>query len=396
MIILRRDNLGIDIVKIKRIEEVYNLHKDKFLDKVFNDDEIEYIKSKNYKSETIAGMFSFKESISKSLGTGFGKDLKFKDININHDKLGKPSGKAKDKDFSLSASHDGEYVVTVANTSDDSFEIESEIKEKFVPRKDNTHKGSFGKTMIIASSEGMVGAGYLASKAALKSGCGLTYHYVFEEDDIFLPLSIKHTEVILKKTNPIRDINKMNSVLFGCGLGVSRNKREVLKDLLDSEINIVIDADGINMLSEDMSKLIVKKANVILTPHILEFSRMTKEVLSPGKRLYNLAKDFAKTYNVVLVLKDSKTMITDGERVGFIERENSGLSTPGSGDVLSGIITSLVAQGYDNFEAAYLGAQIHSLAGEVASKQKSKSSMIASDIIDGLDKVFKSLEEVIE
>lgn len=385
--------MGIDLLRINRIGDVYSKHKENFLNKVFNESEISYIEKKNFKGETIASMFSFKEAISKSLGTGFGKDLKFKDITISHDSLGRPSGVVGDIKFDLSASHDGDYVVTVSSYTNDKLEIEDSIRDLFKKRKDKFHKGDFGKSMIIASSKGMVGSGYLASLAALKSGCGLTYHYVFEEDDILLPLSIKHTEVIVRDSNPLRDLKTMDGVLFGCGLGISRHKRQLLSDLLEEDIYLVIDADGINILAEDLSKLLVKKARVVLTPHVLEFSRLTKEFIPPGKRLYNLAKNFAKTYKVILVLKDSKTMITDGENVYFIDKENSGMATAGSGDVLAGIITSLISQSYDIFDAALLGANIHSLAGQVAMDEKSKSSMLARDIIDCLDKVFKSLEE---
>ena len=238
---MSNNNIGIDMVKVARIQKIYDKYGNKFLEKVFNNTEISYIKNKKFKTETIAGMFSFKESISKSLGTGFGEKLKFKDINISHDKLGKPMGKVGDKNFLLSASHDGDYVVTFAMVNNETIEISESIRKLYIPRRDDFHKGDYGKTMIIASSEGMIGSGFLASKAALKAGCGVTYHYVFEEDNIFQSLSIKHTEVILKKDNPIISLEKMNSVLFGCGLGISRKKREVLTELLNSDINLVID-----------------------------------------------------------------------------------------------------------------------------------------------------------
>ena len=118
-----------------------------------------------------------------------------------------------------------------------------------------------------------------------------------------------------------------------------------------------------------------------------------RSIIPPGPRLYERAVDFAKEYKLVLVLKDSVTLITDGVRCHFIERENSGLATAGSGDVLAGIITSFLSQGYDPYEAALLGAEVHSLAGLEAAKEKSKTSMLAGDIINGLDRVFKNLEE---
>lgn len=386
-------NIGTDIVEINRIKNIYDKFGDKFLNRIFNPEEIEYIKDRKYKSETIAALFSFKESISKALGTGFSGGLTFKDIRIFHSSLGAPRGEAKGKNFLLSASHDGDFAITIALITDNGVEVPSRVLELYKKRPDFSHKGTFGKSMVITGSKGMVGAGYLSSTATLKSGCGLTYHYVDDEDDIFLPLSTKHVEVILKNTDPLKDISKMDSVLFGCGVGVNRRKRELLRRLLREEIRLIIDADGINMLAEDLSHLISKKSKVILTPHILEFSRLTGNVLGPGEKLYSLAKDFAKIYGVVLVLKDSKTIITDGDSLEIVDRENSGLATAGSGDVLSGIITSLVAQGYDLYEASVLGVNIHSLAGEISSKKKSKTTMVARDIIDNLDEVFRKLEE---
>lgn len=387
------ENIGIDIVDINRIERIYNKFGNKFLEKIFNPIEIDYISEKKNKAETIAALFSFKESISKALGTGFSHGLTFKSIKIFHSELGAPKGEAKGEKFLLSATHDGNFAVTVALLDGNGVNTPSRAIELYRPRLDKSHKGTFGKSMIITGSRGMVGAGYLSSTAALKSGCGLTYHYVSEEDEIFLPLSTMHIEVILRDTSPFKDLSKMDSVLFGCGVGITRKKRELLRQLLAEDIQLVIDADGINMLAEDLSHLISKKAKVILTPHIMEFSRLTGKVIAPGQKLYSLAKDFAKIYDVILVLKDSKTIITDGNSLEIVDRENSGLATAGSGDVLAGIITSLVAQGYELMEAATLGVYIHSLSGEIASKKKSKTSMIARDIIDSLDDVFRILEE---
>lgn len=386
-------NIGIDIVDVEKIEKIYEKHGSRFLEKIFNPEEIDYIKEKNNKIETIAGMYSFKESISKALQTGITGDTKFKDIKIYHTEEGAPYGKFKDKKFKLSSSHDGGLVFTMSVLDGDVLEIPEIVKEIYKVRPDKSHKSTFGKAMIIAGSKGMIGAGFLSSTAALKSGCGLTYHYVFPDDDIFLPLSVKHVEVILRDSDPIKDLKDMKAVLFGPGVGKSRTKRELLSELLSRDINLVLDADGLNMLSEDLSKLITKKAKVILTPHILEFNRLIGELIPPGDKLFSYARDFAKVYNLVLVLKDSKTYITDGENSVLVDRENSGMATAGSGDVLAGIITSFLAQGYEIYDAALLGVYIHSLAGEVASKNKSKTTMIARDIIDGLDSVFRELEK---
>ena len=386
--------IGIDILKVSRIDKILKKHKNRFIDKVFTDNEKEYIKSKDFNSLNVASLFSFKESISKAIGTGFGKSLKFKDIEITYDDLGKPSGSALDYDFSLSASHYGEYVVTMAILESKKIEIPAEVLKVYKKRSDNGHKGTFGKVMAIASSRGMIGSGFLSTTAALRTGSGLVYHYVFKEDGIVDLLSLKHTEVIVREEGIFDNLSDMDAVLFGPGLSTSENKKQVLEKLLKSNINIIIDADGLNMLSNLKSDLHKKNSKVIITPHILEFKRLINKLDITKEELIIEAKTFAKKYDLIVILKDSKTYITDGDREYILDRENSGLATAGSGDVLSGIITSLVGQGYELYDASVLGVNIHSLAGIVSKNKHSKTSMVASDIIASLGSVFKILEGV--
>lgn len=387
------NKIGIDIADVSRIEKLYEKFGNKFLEKIFSEKEIEYIESKNFNGNTIASMFSIKESVAKANGTGFCKELSFKDIEIFHDEFGAPFAVLKDDFYNISSTHDAGLAVSFAISAEKQLKIPKAVLESYIPRRDNSHKGTFGKAMIIASSKGMIGSGYLSATAALKTGAGLVYHYVRNEDEILLPLSVKHTEVILRDSDPLLDIDKCDSVLFGPGVGINRYNRGLLSDLLNQDTNLIIDADGISMLAEDKNKLKFKKAKVILTPHIVEFSRLTGKIMPPGAELYEAARDFAREFHVILVLKDSKTIITDGIDIKICDRENSGLSTAGSGDVLAGIITSLVAQGYKLFDAAYLGVEIHSLAGQIAAEKNTKTAMTASDIIEGLKDVFRELEK---
>lgn len=383
--------IGVDLVKVDRISKIYERFGIKLLNKIFNEGEISYISSKNYKTETIASMYSIKEAVSKAWGTGIRKGLGFKDITISYDTLGAPSVFVHDERLSISTSHDGDYAVSIVIGEKPLNKNNITFKE-YKTRDDKSHKGDFGKCMIIAGSRGMIGSGYLSSMSALRSGSGLVYHYVRKDDEIFLPLSIKHTEVILRDSNPIDDVSKMDAVLFGPGVGINRYNRALLTELLSEEINLIIDADGISMLAEDLSRLITKKANIILTPHVIEFSRLTGKVYAPGEELRRVAKDFAEFYKLVLVLKDSSTNVTDGDREYLLEGNNSGLSTAGSGDVLAGIIASLVGQGYPNYEAATLGVKMHSRAGEIAVYENSKAGLIASDLLEALKTVNKDLE----
>lgn len=385
--------IGIDVVKVDRVKKLYDKFGDKFLKKIFNEEEIAYISSKSHKVETIASMFSMKESTSKALGSGIREGLGFKDIKIHHDELGAPVVFVRNKKINISATHDGGFAITVALRNEGMPMNMSFNFDEYKVRNDNSHKGSFGKCMVIASSRGMIGSGYLASMAALRTGSGLVYHYVRRDDEIFLPLSIKHTEVILKDSNPIDDISQMDSILFGPGVGINRYNRALLTELLSEDINLLIDADGISMLSEDLSRLITKSAKVILTPHIVEFSRLVGKVYAPGEELKRVAKEFAKFYNLTIVLKDSTTYITDGELEYICYLENSGLATAGSGDVLAGIIASLVGQGYSIFNAATLGTKMHSAAGLIAAQKNSKAGMIASDLLETLKDVNMELEK---
>ena len=387
-----QSGVGIDIVKINRIKKLYLKYGVDFLERIFNPNEIDYIMSKGYPVETIAGMFSMKESVAKALGTGISKGLNFRDIRIDYTDKGAPYGLAKDYKLKLSVSHDGDYVVSTAIKSNNSITLPVELTNTYL-RCDNTHKGSYGKAMIYASSKGMIGAGYLTCMAALRSGCGLVYHYVDPLDNIADLLSIKHTEAIVRDTDPLIDVMDMDCVAFGPGVGQDISKKDILKNLLKLNIPLVIDADGINIL--DLKHFKKKKAFTIITPHIGEFKKLIDSD-KIGDDLREQAKKFAKEYSTIVVLKDYQTYITDGSREYILDKPNSALSTPGSGDILTGVITSMVSQGYSLWDSALLGVNIHSLAGHISAINNSKTATIATDIIGSLKEVFVRLESVNE
>lgn len=382
-------SIGIDIVNVNRIENIYSKYGDKFLNRICNPREIKYIQSKNYNVQTIAGIFSAKESIAKALGTGISDGLSFKDIQIIHNTNGAPRGMAKDIDFSLSISHDNDLAISIAMKN--GLHIEEGLV--LLSRSDKTFKGSFGRLMVMASSKGMVGSGYLSSMAALRCGTGLVYHYVDPKDGILDILSIKYTEVIVRDNDPLTDVQEMDAIAIGPGLGKSNYKKRVLKDLLNIDIPMVIDADGINLLTKEDLK--DKTASTILTPHIGEFRRLTgKDLDNDGLR--ECGKKFAKKYETVLVLKDYKTLVTDGDRHYILDEPNGALATAGSGDVLTGIIGALVAQGHSLYDSGILGVQIHSLAGKVSKYKNSSRATIATDLIESLKEVFVRMESVDE
>ncbi len=286
--------------------------------------------------------------------------------------------------------------------------IDSELlKTKMPQRPEDANKGTMGTMLNISGSYAMAGACILSSLSALKSGVGLLkvalpqsiYPIVAASvyEAVFVPVCDKESLTVnTDSLDYLLDISKTaDSVLLGCGLKCCDDTIEFVKEFLTAcTTDILVDADGINALSENIDILKSVKANVILTPHPKEFSRLTKlsvdEVLKDRE---SVAKAFAKEYGVTLVLKGRNTIVTDGEQIFVNTTGNSGMAKGGSGDVLSGIIASLLAQKVSAFDACCLGVYVHGLAGDMASKELSKTSMLPRDIISYLPQAFKKLEE---
>lgn len=275
------------------------------------------------------------------------------------------------------------------------------MKNKFVNFADNCNKYTRGKTAIIGGKLGMTGAVCLSAQAASKSGCGLVSVVVPEELNNIL--EIKLTE---EMSNPLNSENgsfkgddtdklyeilkKCNSVATGMGAGKSNGYRKVLKWLL-REYNgkLILDADALNIVAERSYYL---KEGVILTPHMGEFERlMGKPAEEIEKSREDTAKKYAKENKVILVLKGKNTIVTDGEKVYINETGNKGMAKGGNGDVLSGIIASLTAQGMDSFDASVCGVYLHGLAGDIACREYTDMAMTASDIIKHIPDAFKQI-----
>lgn len=266
-------------------------------------------------------------------------------------------------------------------------------------RHENSHKGDFGKVLAYVGSDNMSGAAMLSVSAAFKSGVGMVTAASSETVLKNVVLNIPETmtlpiagENLGKKL--ISALEKNDVLLLGCGIGRSEKAKKLTEKLITScEKPMVIDADGINNLSENIDILYKKKAPVILTPHTVEFSRMTG--LTPEHIEQNRldeAINFSKKYNVVLVLKGASTIIASPDNGTYIcAFGNSGLATAGSGDVLAGIIAGLLAQGAPPHIAAAAGVHTHSMAGMHASSNLGKRSMTASDVIAKLPEVLKKI-----
>ena len=282
------------------------------------------------------------------------------------------------------------------------------IKEMLPKREKESHKGTYGRVGIIAGSLGMTGAAYLATMAALRSGSGLVYTIVPES--LCQILSSKLIEAIIK---PIEDegkghftqkglkkvkqiINALDILVLGPGIGVDEDRIGFVSEiLLNYEGPIVLDADGLNCISQGKQELLLeRKGATIITPHPGELSRLIgvsiKEI---QKNRLEYSKEVSNKYNIITVLKGANTIVSNPKGEVFINPTgNPGMATAGSGDVLAGMIASFVGQGIMPYEACILGVYCHGLAGDLAKLDKGEYGMIASDILDKIPYSIGKLE----
>jgi len=262
-----------------------------------------------------------------------------------------------------------------------------------------SHKGSFGKCLLIAGSKGMAGAAVMASKAAVRGGTGLVYSRVPEE--IYSIIQTAVNEAIVETyTNDCffkdNDGEKWNAIAIGPGLGKSLEKTKSLRHLLLSGFEkIVIDADAINMIAEDLSLLEIMPPGIVLTPHPGEYDRLRGKTFSNSfERLFD-AIAFANKHSVFVILKGAYTsVITPNGKCFFNSTGNPGMATGGSGDVLTGILLSLLSQGYKTTDACLLAVYLHGLSGDLALNKQSQESLAAGDIIEYLGLAFNTLRKL--
>ncbi len=255
---------------------------------------------------------------------------------------------------------------------------------KLIERNPDSYKGNYGKILIIAGSRGMAGAAVLCARGALRSGCGLVQ--VSVPPDL---LPIVQTAVIeatcMPKENILSNLEKFDAIAFGPGLGNNEEDFLLLQEILYKyNKTIVIDADGLNMLSEDHRLDLLKNtpSTVIITPHMGEAMRLLSrdEKSADNMNREEIARELHKLTNAIVVLKGHNSIIFDGKEIVVNKSGNSGMSTGGTGDVLTGIITSLCGQGYEPQMAAKIGVYVHGLAGDLAKDDIGEHGLIAGDI----------------
>lgn len=269
-------------------------------------------------------------------------------------------------------------------------------------RLKTSHKGTFGRLLNIAGSLCYSGAAAMSTRAALRSGAGLcTLASPFSTvkalsgslvENTFLPLP-ETEDGFLSNTaaEKIADtLSKMTAVSIGCGLGNSESTRKITEFVIKSaDCPIIIDADGINSIAANINVLKERTGKTVITPHPLEFSRisgLSVEEIQADR--IAAAKSFAKEFGVVVLLKGAYSIITDGSETLVNPTGNAALAKGGSGDVLTGIIAAMLAQGVDALRAAASGAYCHGFAADLLAEEKSPASILASDIIEALPRVF--------
>ncbi|SKB53567.1 NAD(P)H-hydrate dehydratase [Dyadobacter psychrophilus] len=267
--------------------------------------------------------------------------------------------------------------------------------EKLIkPRDKFSHKGTFGHALLMAGSYGKMGAAVLSGKACLRSGVGLLTMHIpacgYDIIQISLPEAMTITDQDAKNLSEVTELESYSAIGIGPGVGkesATVNAVEILLEKLNltaAKAKLIIDADALNILSENRHLLEKLPQNTVLTPHPKEFQRLAGESNDEFERL-QIGIDFAKRHKVIICLKGANTavILPNGE-VHFNSTGNPGMATGGTGDVLTGILTSLLAQKYDPVQAAILAVFQHGLAGDRAAEEKGESALIASDVVEGL------------
>jgi ADP-dependent NAD(P)H-hydrate dehydratase len=270
------------------------------------------------------------------------------------------------------------------------------ILNLYQPIASNTHKGLQGHALLIGGSYGKMGSVCLSSKAALKSGCGLVTAYIPKCGYTVVQASIP--EVMVLTDDNEKFITKItfdftaNAIGIGIGIGQETETQIAIHQLLlKTQIPMVIDADALNILALNPTWLTLLYPKTILTPHPKELKRLIGTWSSESEK-FEKTIQFSKQFNVIIVMKGAPTITIDGDTVYQNTTGNQALATAGSGDVLTGIITSLLAQNYEPINAALFGVYLHGLTSDLALPETGYQSFIASDIINYLGKAFLILE----
>jgi hydroxyethylthiazole kinase-like uncharacterized protein yjeF len=271
-----------------------------------------------------------------------------------------------------------------------------EIKNILKKRLKTAHKGTFGHALLAVGSHGKIGAAVLAAKACLRTGVGLVTVYTpacgYEILQTAVPEAMVLTDAHEKIITKLPTSKTWQAVGLGCGWGTDQQTATALYDFLQQAKHpLVIDADALNILAKNPDWLPLVPQNSIFTPHPKEFARLFGEFASPY--LHHQAQvKISQDYQLYIVYKGHHSIITTPDGLSFFNTTgNAGMATAGSGDVLTGIFTSLLAQGYTPHDCCLLGVYLHGLAGDIAAKNSSEPALIARDIVANLGEAYKEI-----
>lgn len=302
--------------------------------------------------------------------------------------------------------HTGRLMVCDIGIPTESLSCKEQPAFSYVPedltmpvRAAGSNKGSYGKALMISGSKNMAGAAALCAEAAIKAGAGLVRVLTEECNRAIIQTLIPEAVLSTYEKNTasemaVESLDWASVTAIGPGLGLGSDKELLLYRVLTCcKTPLVIDADGINLLEKHKEILKEYKEPCIITPHLGEMSRLTGKPISEiRKDLCQTAADVAREYGVICVLKDGGTVVSDGKRIYINGSGNHGMSTGGSGDVLTGILTGMLAQHMEPFQASCMAVYLHGLAGDAGAGFHGKISLKAGDILDGLEEVILKYE----
>ena len=264
------------------------------------------------------------------------------------------------------------------------------INSIYKKRNENSHKGNYGHSLLIAGSKNKMGAALIASKACLRSGTGLLTVSIPEEEkntlNTFLP------EAMLSFRDNLIDFSLFDGIGIGPGLEQNEAAQKLVYSVFLKAKALVIDADALNILAQNQDWFSQLPKNSVLTPHPKEFDRLFGNHNSEEERR-STATTKAREFNCIIVLKGHKTFITNGIDTFENTTGNSGLAKGGSGDALTGIITAFLAQNYSCLEASILGVYLHGLAADITLESQSEESMLITDVIENIGHAIQKIQE---
>lgn len=298
-----------------------------------------------------------------------------------------------------------------------SFYYEPEDVKRIPGRPDYSHKGSFGKVLIIAGSKGMCGAACLSAKAAYRSGAGLVKVLSSKEnraviqsvlpEALFSAYDEDGLQEDERQKELLKDLSWATVIVIGPGLGLSPTAKKLFNTVIEkAKVPVILDADAISLLAGKLDRMSdttnpasvaerlkqiseLLKEDTVLTPHLGELSRLLGVPVSEiSDNIIDTASQCSYNKKLVYVIKDARTIVAGDSSKYINVSGNNGMATGGSGDVLTGIIAALAAQGMTAYEAACLGVYIHGLAGDKAAEEKGTYSLMAGDIVNSIEKVL--------